>query len=156
MNPRRVISVASLISGLVAFYLHLWKIGKVGALACGMGEHGCEYIQMSPAYGYFLGFDVALIGTVGYALIFAVATIGGLDRFHNARWPTTLLMLLIWPAVAFTIRLKYYEFIVLQGFCVWCLVSALTIIVCAVCVTMDAKRLRAHQKILSFRSKSST
>lgn len=139
MNPRRIISIASLVSGLVAFYLHLWKIGKAGALACGVGARGCEYIQMS-SYGWFLGYDVALIGTVGYALIFVVATVGGLDRFAGAKWPTAILLLLIWPAVAFTIRLKYYEFFVLRGFCPWCLVSAVTITACAVLATLDWRR----------------
>ena len=138
---RRLISLGSLISGLVAFYLHLQKLGKVGKLACGGGAHGCEYVQNS-YYGQFFGYDVALIGTVGYAMIFIVATIGGLDRFADAKWPTTLLMLLIWPAVAFTVRLKYYEFFVLHGFCPWCLVSAVTITACAVFVVLDWRRIR--------------
>ena len=145
MIQRRVISVGSLISGLVAFYLHLWKYGKVGALACGSGPRGCEYVQNS-AYGTFMGTDVALIGTWGYAAIFLVATIGGLERFQNEKWPTYVLMALIWPAVLFTLRLKYYEFIVLDGFCKWCMVSAVTITLCAVMVTLDYRRLRGHKE----------
>ena len=143
MIYRRLISVFSLISGLVALYLHLWKIGKVGALACGSGARGCEFVQSS-TYGWFLGYDVALIGTVGYALIFIVATIGALDRFADEKWPTIALMVLIWPAVLFTIRLKYYEYFVLEGFCKWCLVSAVTITLCAVFVTLDWRRLRTQ------------
>jgi uncharacterized membrane protein len=139
MMYRRAISIASLISGLVALYLHLWKIGKVGTLACGVEVRGCAFVQLSP-YGYFLGWDVALIGVWGYAAIFLVATLGGLDRFANAKWPTIALMALIWPAVLFTLRLKYAEFIILRGFCTWCLVSTITITLCAVLVTLDWRR----------------
>lgn len=139
MNHRRTIAVASLISGLVALYLHLWKIGKVGHLACGIKVGGCEYVQSS-RFGWFLGVDVALIGACGYALLFAAATIAGLDSMATRKWPTYVLMVMIWPAVAFTVRLKYAEWFVLHGFCPWCLVSAVTITLCAVLVTLDLKR----------------
>jgi uncharacterized membrane protein len=89
-----------------------------------------------------MGVDVALIGALGYAAIFLVATTGGLERFVDERWPTLALMALIWPAVAFTARLKYYEFVVLKGFCSWCMVSTVTITLCAVLVTLDWRRVR--------------
>lgn len=140
MNSRRTIAVASLISGLVALYLHLWKIGMVGTLVCTAGARGCEFVQTS-AYGKFFGVDVALIGVLGYAVIFMVATVGTLDRYVDDRRITLALQALIWPAVAFTAWLKYAEFFVLHGFCYWCLVSALTIVLCAVLVTLDWRRL---------------
>ncbi len=133
------IALASLISGFVALYLHLWKLGLAGSLSCG-GTRGCDYVQGSP-YGWFLGVDVALIGTVGYALVFLVALIGLMARFEDARWPTLLLQLMIWPAVLFTLRLKYGEFIILRGFCRWCVVSAVAITICAILVTLDKRRL---------------
>lgn len=136
-----IIAVASLVSGLVALYLHLWKLGKTGLIACGGGS-GCAYVQGSQ-YGWFLGFDVALIGTVGYALIFLVAVIGVLPSLEDSPVVTLVLQLLIWPAVLFTIRLKYAEFVLLKGFCPWCAVSAVTITLCAVLVTLDARRVKA-------------
>jgi len=78
---------------------------------------------------------------VGYAMLFVVATIGTMARYEDERWPNTLLQLMIWPAVLFTLRLKYGEFIVLKGFCSWCVVSAVTITLCAILVTLDRKRL---------------
>jgi len=136
---RMLIALASLVSGMVALYLHLWKIGKAGSLACG-GNGGCAYVQGSP-YGWFLGVDVALIGTIGYALIFAVAFLGTTDRWADSRTITRALQLLIWPAVLFTIRLKWAEFVILKSFCPWCAVSAVTITLCAILVTLDARRL---------------
>jgi uncharacterized membrane protein len=144
MIHRRVISVGSLISGLVAFYLHLYKYGYVSSLACTGGPHGCEYVQNS-AYGTFMGRDVALLGTWMYAAIFVVATIGALERFADAKWPTYMLMGLIVPGFLFTLRLKYYEYIVLGGFCIWCLVNAITITVCTVMVILDYRRLKERE-----------
>ena len=133
------IAVGSLVSGLVALYLHLWKLGLTGALGCSSAG-GCEYVQGS-RYGWFLGLDVALIGAVGYAMLFVAATIGTLSKYENETWPNTLLQLMIWPAVLFTLRLKYGEFIVLKGFCSWCVVSAVAITLCAILVILDRKRL---------------
>jgi len=132
------IALASLVSGIVALYLHLWKLGLTGTLAC-TGSGGCEYIQGS-RYGWFQGVDVALIGTVGYAALFTAAMLGTLPRFEDAKWPNTLMQLMIWPAVLFTDRLKYAEFVILKGFCPWCAVSAVTITVCAILVVLDRRR----------------
>jgi uncharacterized membrane protein len=49
---------------------------------------------------------------------------------------------MIWPAVLFTIRLKYGEFIVLRSFCPWCAVSVVAITLCAIMVTLDWRRVR--------------
>ena len=138
------IALVSLISGLVALYLHLWKLGLTGALGCSSAG-GCEYVQGS-RYGWFMGADVALIGAVGYATLFVAATVGTMSKYEDETWPNTLLQLMIWPAVLFTLRLKYGEFIVLKSFCSWCTVSAVTITLCAILVTLDRRRLaRLHE-----------
>ena len=140
MTLRRVIAVASLISGFVALYLHLWKLGLAGSLACG-AHGGCALVQGSK-YSWFLGQDVARIGAVGYTLIFITATTGSLTRFADERWPTLALMGLIFPAMLFTLYLKYAEFILLKSFCPWCAVSAVTITLCTVLIILDWRRLR--------------
>lgn len=140
MTQRMGIALASLISGMVALYLHLWKLGLAGTLACTGSAHGCEYVQAS-RYGWFLGYDVALIGTVGYSLLFIAAIIATMRSFENARWANTMLQVLIWPAILFTLRLKYYEFVVLKGFCPWCLISVIAITTCAILVSFDRRRL---------------
>ena len=137
---RKFIAVVALINALVATYLHLWKIGLAGSLSCG-GTHGCEYIQGS-RYGWFLGVDVALIGAVGYALIVLVAIIAALPQFEDEKWPVRALQLLILPAFAFTLRLKYAEFIILQGFCRWCALSAVSITAFTVLIFMEWKRVQ--------------
>ncbi len=136
---RMLIAIASLISGLVAVYLHLWKLGKAGSLACS-GSGGCALVQGSK-YGWFLGVDVALIGAIGYATLFLIALVGSNPRFEDDIRITRVLQVLIWSAVLFTIRLKYAEFVILESFCPWCAVSAVTITLCAILITLDARRL---------------
>jgi uncharacterized membrane protein len=141
MTLRRAIALISLVSFMVALYLALWKMGIAGRLSCG-GTHGCEYVQGSQ-FGWFLGVDVALIGAVGYAAIVAVALAGTSATFEDARWPTQVLMVLIYSAVLFTIRLKYAEFVILKSFCPWCAVSAIAITLDAILITLDWRRVRA-------------
>lgn len=140
LTPRHWIAATALISGLVAFYLHLWKLGLTGPLVCS-GNHGCEIAQMSQ-WGWFLGVDVALIGTIGYTLILTTALIGIQPRWINDPRLTNALMLLIFPAILFTLRLKYAEFVVLRTFCPWCAISAVTITLHGVLVVLDRKRVR--------------
>lgn len=141
-NPllRQVIAVLALLNAGVATYLHLWKMGYMGALSCGAGR-GCEVVQLS-SWGWFLGFDVAFIGAVGYTLILIVAIVGTQERFAGARWPSLALMGLVYPAFLFTLRLKYAEFIIMKTFCPWCAISAVTLTLFTVLAWLDWRRVR--------------
>ena len=132
-----------MIAGLVALYLHLWKMGYMGPLAC-TANHGCERAMTSP-YGRFLGYDVALIGAVGYSLILITAVTGLQPRWINDPRITRVLLWLIVPAFIFTLRLKYYEFFVLRTFCPWCAISAVTITTHLVAATIDRRRVTASK-----------
>ena len=140
LTPRHVIAVPALISGVVATYLHLWKLGLAGTLACGAGG-GCTAVQFSP-WSWFLGVDVALIGAIGYTLILTVSLLGtSPTRVNDPQW-TKWLALLIVPAFLFTLRLKYYEFFVMKTFCPWCAVSATTITLHMIVLGLDWRRVR--------------
>jgi uncharacterized membrane protein len=140
LTPRHFIAITALISGVVATYLHLWKLGLAGTLACG-GGGGCAAVQFSP-WSWFLGVDVALIGAVGYTLILIVSLIGTTpSRVDDPRW-TKALALLIIPAFLFTLRLKYYEFFVMHTFCPWCAVSAVTITLHTILLAFDWRRVK--------------
>ena len=140
MTYRMAVALVALVDSIVALYLHLWKIGLAGTLSCG-AEHGCEVVQLS-SYGWFLGVDVALIGAVGWAAVFVVAVLGTLPRWEDARWPTVALSALVYPALLFTLRLKYGEFLVLRSFCPWCAINAVIVVIATVLVTLDWRRLR--------------
>ena len=138
LSYRQITAVLALVNAFVATYLHLWKIGKAGTLACGAG-HGCAIAQMS-SYGWFLGVDVALIGAVGYTLILIAALVGSMHGREDARGPVLALAALVYPAILFTLRLKYGEFIVLKTFCPWCAISAVSITTLGVIVWIELRR----------------
>ena len=75
--------------------------------------------------------------------VVVVAAIGCVPRWAASRWPTVVLMALIYPAVLFTLRLKYREFIVLRTFCPWCAVNAGVVVLSVVLVWRDWVRLQA-------------
>jgi uncharacterized membrane protein len=86
--------------------------------------------------------DVALIGALGYAAILGVALWGAQPSRVSSSTPTVVLLALIIPAVLFTVRLKWAEWVVLKTFCPWCFESTLTIVVCLVLALLDLRRVR--------------
>ncbi len=140
LSYRQLIALIALVNAFVATYLHLWKIGKAGTLSCG-GSGGCALVQYSQ-WSWFLGVDVALIGAVGYTLILITATIGSLEKHVDARGPALALAALIFPAFLFTLRLKWAEFFVLNTFCPWCAISAVSITALTVLIALELRRTR--------------
>ena len=140
LSWRQLIALIAVANALVATYLHLWKIGKVGSLACG-GTHGCATVQGSQ-WSWFLGIDVALIGAIGYTLILIVALLGTLDRWQDAKWPSTVLSILVAGGFLFTLRLKWAEFYMLRSFCPWCAISAVSMTLLVFIVWAERKRVK--------------
>jgi uncharacterized membrane protein len=139
-TPRHWIAMTAVIAGLVAVYLHLWKLGYMGPLVCN-AQHSCEFV-MTSQWGRFLGVDVALIGAVGYALILVTALVGLQARWIDDGRITAVIAVLIVGAFIFTLRLKYAEWVILRSFCPWCAISAVTITTDLIAVALDAKRLK--------------
>lgn len=140
LSYRQWIALIALVNAFVATYLHLWKLGLAGALACG-GSGGCSVVQFS-RWSWFLGVDVALIGAVGYAAIVLVAAVGSSESRADARGPALLLATLVYPAILFTLRLKYAEFVIMKTFCPWCAISAVSITILGVLVALELRRVR--------------
>lgn len=141
LSWRQLIALIAIVNAFVATYLHLWKIGKAGALSCG-GGGGCALVQYSP-WSWFMGIDVALIGAVGYTTVVVIAALGSSGRFADARWVSRTLMALVWAAFVFTLRLKYAEFFLMKTFCPWCAISAVSITLLSVIVYMEWRRVQA-------------
>lgn len=144
-TARHWIALTAVISGLVALYLHLWKLGYMGPLVCN-AQHSCE-IVMTSQWSRFLGVDVALIGVIGYLLIL-IAAVAGLQpgQIDNPAI-TTILGVLIAIGFLFTVRLKYYEWFVMHLFCRWCAINAFIITSDVVAIAIDRRRVtraRAH------------
>jgi uncharacterized membrane protein len=118
-------ALMSLVGVFVSAYLYLYKIGRIGTLACGTG--GCETVQTS-VWSRFLGVEVALIGLGGYALLFGVALLALRPALARERWPAALLAALAWGGVLFTLYLTYLELFVIHAICRWCVGSAAIIV----------------------------
>jgi len=118
-------ALVSLLGLFLSAYLYLYKIGRIGALACGNGA--CETVQTSE-WSRFAGVEVALIGVVGYGLLFTVALLALQPALAGSRWPATMLTGLAAGGVLFTVYLTYVELFVLRAICRWCVGSAAIIL----------------------------
>jgi len=137
MIYRMSAAVLSLLGLFLSAYLYLYKIGRIGSLACGAG--GCETVQQSP-WSRLAGLEVSLIGVAGYAGLLLVSLVALQPRPSSRRWPTTLLLLLSGLGVAFTAYLTYLELFVIHAICRWCVGSAVIIFALLVVALLDRRR----------------
>ncbi len=118
-------ALLSLLGLFVSAYLYLYKIGRIGTLACGNGA--CETVQAS-VWSRFAGVEVALIGMVGYAALLLVSLSSLRPALATRRWPILVLAVLAGGGVAFTGYLTYLELFVIHAICRWCVGSAAIIV----------------------------
>ena len=137
MIYRMSAAVLSLLGLFVSAYLYLYKLGRIGDLACGAG--GCETVQQSP-WSRFAGIEVALIGMAGYAGLLLVSLVALQPGPSTRRWPTTLLLGLSGLGVAFTAYLTYLELFVIHAICRWCVGSAVIILAILIVALLDQRR----------------
>lgn len=139
MIYRMSAALLSLAGLFISAYLYLYKIGKIGTLACGSG--GCETVQWSP-WSRVAGVEVALVGVVGYAglLLFSLAALQP-GRVEQRR-PAALLAILSGVGVLFTAYLTYLELFVIHAICRWCVASGVIILAIFLVAVLDLRRLR--------------
>jgi len=137
MNRRMAVTLLCLAGVFLSAYLWLFKLGKIGTLACGSG--GCETVQLSP-YARFMGVEVALIGLVGYLGMLVLGLLSLQPRFAASGWPVQLLAALSGAAVLFTAYLTYLELFVIHAICRWCVTSAVIIVLIFVLSLLEARR----------------
>jgi uncharacterized membrane protein len=138
MIYRMSAALLSLLGLFISAYLYLYKIGRIGSLACGAGE--CETVQQSP-WSRFAGLEVSLIGLAGYAGLLLVSLAALQPDLSARRWPTTLLVALAGLGVGFTAYLTYLELFVIHAICRWCVASAVIILAIFIVAVLDQRRL---------------
>lgn len=124
MIYRMSAGLLSLVGLFVSAYLYLYKIGRIGSLACGTGE--CETVQASP-WSRFAGIEVALIGVVGYGVLVLLSLASIQPGLSRRRWPADLLACLSGLGMVFSLYLTYLELFVIHAICRWCVGSAVII-----------------------------
>jgi uncharacterized membrane protein len=138
MIYRMSAALLSLTGLFISAYLYLYKIGRIGTLACGAG--GCETVQQSP-WSRFAGIEVSLIGVLGYAGLLVASLAALRPGTETQRWPATLLAVLAGIGVAFTAYLTYLELFVIHAICRWCVGSAAIILAILIVTLLDLRRL---------------
>jgi uncharacterized membrane protein len=139
MIYRMSAALLSLAGLFISAYLYLYKIGKIGSLACGTG--GCETVQWSP-WSRVGGIEVSLIGVLGYVALLAVSMVSLQPALGSRRRPTLLLAALSGIAVFFTIYLTYLELFVIHAICRWCVASGVIIVAIFLVSLLDLRRLK--------------
>ena len=138
MIYRMSAALLSLAGLFISGYLYLYKIGRIGTLACGTG--GCETVQLS-SWSRFSGLEVSLIGVVGYAGLLLLGLVSLQPIFSRQRWPSTLFALLAGVGVGFSAYLTYLELFVIHTICRWCVASALIIAAIFLLALLDRRRM---------------
>jgi uncharacterized membrane protein len=126
----------SLAGLFISGYLYLYKIGKIGSLACGTG--GCETVQLSP-WSRFAGIEVSLLGVLGYAGLLALS-LASVQAGASQQWPMRATAVAAGIGVAFTLYLTYLELFVIHAVCRWCVVSGVIIVAIFVAALLDQRR----------------
>ena len=129
---RMLLVLVALVGIFVAGYLTLHRFGFIGTLECSL-LGGCETVQAS-AYAFFpprtmvpWGISVALIGLVGYVVLFVLGLAGLQPRFVASSALARWLAVLSGLGFAFSLWLTYVEAEILNAWCQWCIVSAILI-----------------------------
>ena len=144
MTYRMTTTLLSLAGLFISAYLYLYKLGKIGSLACGMG--GCETVQLSP-WSRVAGVDVALIGVLGYAGLLALSLAALQPGLAGQRWPATLLASLAGIGVLFAGYLTYLELFVIHAICRWCVASGFVILAIFAAALLDRRRVSPDRNI---------
>jgi uncharacterized membrane protein len=137
MIYRMSAALLSLAGLFISAYLYLYKVGRIGSLACGTG--GCETVQWSP-WSQIAGVEVALVGVLGYAGLLLLSLAVLQPGVANRRWPATLLSTLAGFGVLFTVYLTYLELFVINAICRWCVASGIIIVAILVATLLDRRR----------------
>jgi uncharacterized membrane protein len=125
----------SLAGLFISGYLYLYKIGRIGSLACGTG--GCETVQLSP-WSRFAGLEVSLIGVLGYAGLLAMS-LASLQA-GGRQWPIRAIAVVAGIGVVFTLYLTYLELFIIHAICRWCIASGVIIVAIFVAALLDQRR----------------
>lgn len=120
------IAALALVGLFVASYLALYKMGVIGNLSCSIGS--CETVNTSK-WAMLLGQPVAFWGVAFYVAMFAAAVLSTMERFESDRRVAVALAVMSGWGVLFSGWLTYLELFVIHAICMYCVVSAVVVVV---------------------------
>jgi uncharacterized membrane protein len=138
MIYRMSAALLSLAGLFISAYLYLYKLGRIGSLACGTG--GCETVQLS-SWSRFAGVEVSFIGLIGYAALLALSLTSLQGDGDHHRWPVQLMAFAAGIGMIFTLYLTYLELFVIHAICRWCVASGVIIVAIFLATMLELRRL---------------
>jgi uncharacterized membrane protein len=124
-TPRPTLRVATVVVALIglgiATYLTIVHYAG-GSPVCAIA-HGCETVQKS-RYAEFAGVPVAVLGLLGYVAILA-------SLLRDDETSRTVTAFIAIAGLAFSGYLTYLELFTIHAICIWCVGSAICMLVLA-------------------------
>jgi uncharacterized membrane protein len=121
-----MVGLLAFIGVFVSTYLTLYKFGYIGSLQCAVGS--CETVNTS-RWATFLGLPVAAWGLGFYVAVLALVFVGIQERYADSRAVALALVALTGWGVLFSGWLTYLELFVIDAICIWCVTSAVIVLV---------------------------
>jgi uncharacterized membrane protein len=140
VTKRMIVGMLALIGVFVSIYLTLYKLGYIGELQCAVGS--CETVNTS-RWATFLGLPVAAWGLGFYVAVLAVVLVGIQERYADSRAVSLALTALTGWGVLFSGWLTYLELFVIDAICIWCVASAIIVVVMFAVCFADLRDFRA-------------
>lgn len=135
-----IVAALALAGIFISIYLTLYKLGVIGDLSCGIGS--CETVNTS-RWSVFLGLPVAAWGLFFYIDVFVIALVGTLPRWENEGVISIVLAAEAAIGVLFSAWLTYLELAVIHAICIWCVASAVIVLVIFLVSIADLREMRA-------------
>lgn len=119
--------VLSLIGLALSSYLTAVSVLTLDVSYCEIGSiFSCDDVISSP-YAYVFGIPVALVGALGFGLLFVISYIAlASENEHPGLLPAAVVLSTV--GLAFGAYLTYLELFVIESLCLLCLASFLTIL----------------------------
>lgn len=134
-----IVAALALAGIFISIYLTLYKLGVVGELSCTIGS--CETVNTS-RWSVFLGLPVAAWGLFFYVDVFAVALAGTTRRLENQPIISIVLVAEAAIGVLFSAWLTYLELAVIHAICIWCMTSAIIVVLILLVSFADWREMR--------------
>ena len=137
-----IVAALALAGIFISIYLTLYKLGVVGELSCTIGS--CETVNTS-RWSVLLGLPVAAWGLFFYMDVFAVALAGTTRRLENQPIISIVLVAEAAIGVLFSAWLTYLELAVIHAICIWCVTSAVIVVLVFLVSFADWREMRVAQ-----------
>lgn len=138
----RIILVLAFVGLFIAGTLSI-EAATGAIVPCGAGSNGCELVARHPS-SRIAGVPVAYLGVIGYLLIGGLAILRASKGVHNVKTLVNAGYAVAAIGTVMSLYLQYVSFMVIQAKCLWCISSAVLMILLLVVHAMLAQELETN------------